>query len=658
MTDPHPVLGFNIGPAEYRVGATADGIGRLVVEHESVSAFFVSEICYPIGTRITDREGFRREVVDCDDSRCNLIHPVTGQGFHVFPNSCGFDIRAFGAKIDGVTDDTDAAQAAINAAEAMAGLYGAGAPAVYFPEGTTFLNARGTIKNPACDDGLGEAIAYNGATTNDIAAEMPTTLAYCLKTNSSKSINFVGAGQNKSVIAGPWVRAMGASSAFPAAICIDSTGLYQWGVIRDLTIKHFFIGIMQLNGYLVEATLDCMLFSSCGIGLITWKLERCRIGNIHFVGCVAGWVNGGQWRTRTDNYSEDGGWMDKNTFAHVTGQGFPALDAVVFSAVDIWFDTNFWKSENNRTRKYPSGGSGTPATANIYRGVAGHTVALLARYYRPNVSNVFDLLTHMISPRPAMEAQCTSNLRLNSVYLERVGTADGEPAKRGTIVGDGIINDPYRIGRYPDLVLGGGPPISPTIIGSLEVQHSAGASVSPAGRRNVRVETVRVSQCNESVPTRTGAGRSKDYVDVGTETIAASKTWAANQQTNGYFFGDVLAEEKWVTTSFDEGTVSAQLEVELPQAGTYLITAVVSDDGSCNRASSATFLVVANVASALDYLVATQPMAPVTTGKYKDIKRNLTLSDPDPKNFRIKLTATQVGSVSLFCFDIKALRIS
>jgi hypothetical protein len=657
LIDPHPVLGFNIGAAEYLVGSTSDGIGRLVVEHESVSAFLASETCYPIGTLITDREGFRREVVGCDDSRCNLIHPVNGQGFHVFPNSWGFDIRAFGAKIDGNTDDTDAVQAAINAAEALAGLYGAGAPAVYFPEGATFLNARGTIENPAYDDGSGEAIAYNGATANNIAAEMPTTLTYCLKTNSSKSINFVGAGQNKSVIVGPWGSTMGASSNFPAAICIDSKGLYQWGMIRDLTIKGFFIGIMQLDGYLVETTLDCMLFSNCGIGLITWKMERCRIGNIHFVGCVAGWVNGGQWRTRADNYSEEGGWMDKNTFAHVTGQGFPALDSEIFFNFDIWFDNNFWKSKNNITRKYPSGGSGTPATSNIYRGVSGHTVALLSRYYRPNVSNVFGLLTHMISPRPAMEAQCTSNLRLNSVYLERVGTANGEPAEIGSVVGDGIVNDPYRTGRYPDLVLGGGHPISPTIIGSLEIQHSAGASVSPAGRRNVCVETIRVSQCNESAPTRTGAGRSEEYVDAGTETIGASKTWAANQQTNGYFFGDVLAENKWVTTSFSKRISIAQLEVKLPQAGTYLITAVASDDGSHNRAYSATFLVVANVASAVDYLVAAQPMAPLIMGRYKDFKCDLTLSDPNPEDFGMTITATQEGRVARICFVVKAIKI-
>ena len=375
-------------------------------------------------------------------------------------------VKDFGAVGDGVADDTDAIQRAIDFATL------AGSPkVVYLPSGTYLISSRGSVVIPAHDDGTGTKTAYNGTTTTNIAAETTSSQAYCLSIPSASSVVLQGDGQTNTILKGTY--SSGASLSYPIGIAITGGSLYQWGGIHEIGFQNLFIGLSALDALLVESSFSKLLFKSCGICILTRYLERNTFSKIHFFGVGTGHINGGFWTQRADQYAEPGGWADKNTFEEITGQSFYPITSDNFAAIDTYFDTYFFKTGNNTTRKYPSGGSGTPATAQPYKGIAGYTLAMLSRYYRPNTSNVIGNLVHMGSSRPALQLKGIGVIDIASIYLEQVGYANAGAS--GDVVGDGVYDDPYHVGRYKDLVANGIAAFGGVTIGALDINSGCAA---------------------------------------------------------------------------------------------------------------------------------------------------------------------------------------
>jgi len=625
--------------------------------YNSPADFLSSSDTFSIGDRVSTRDGNAYDIVSSGE---DFIHPISGAKLKVVAIHGIFDVLAFGAKGDGVTDDTDSIQATVNAAAARrTANYGVGSPTVYFPPGTYKLTARGTVENPAFDDGTGTRKDYNQATAPDIAAETPVTQAYCVLIPSVASLNIVGAGRTKTTIAGTWLTTSGATTALPAAFAFDKgNGQYQWGSIKGICFSGHFIGLMMLDCHFIETEFDDLLFQGCGVSILTYKLERPRIGSIHFYGCVTGWVNGGQWRTRCDDYTDDGGWADKASFEHLTGQSFHPITLAIPGQIDTWFDTYFFKTVNNTNRKYPIGGVGTPATRCPYRGISGRTLTWLSRYHRPNVSNTIFLLTHMGSARPALQMDGVSNLRIVGAYLERVGYVT-VGVDENVAVGDGLINDPYISGRPHDPLLGQLAGVkSPLVVESLEVQHSAGLSGSPFGQANVYVETILKSNVSEIAGTGAGANRSSSFVDAGQETISSSKTWAADQATNGYMFGHSLNSGQWIPIEIVAGNSVSTIPITLPRAGAYLITATASGNGGHLHEALATFLVNAEINNVSDYFFASQQIGITQRASGTLAPNTIEATAPDASlSMTIKATKNGTGSVTQLYFRVKAIRL-
>ena len=622
--------------------------------YKDPSEFLASATVWPVGTRINARTGDVWDIVTSGTG--NFDHPVSGIGVQSVKLVGSSIIYAtmFGVRADGVTDDTDAAQACVDAAASWATANsGRGQPEIVWPAGEIVLSARGTVTNNAYDDGTGTIAAYNGSTAADITAETPTTLAYCVLVSADASIRHRGAGPNKTVFVGPWVAADGASSDYPAAFMHES-GNVQWGAWVGLSFRGFFGCIWHpLGGHFIESEFRDLMFLNCAVPILTYKLERNNVDNIHFFGCSTGWVNGGQWRLRADNYREDGGWADKNLIGRVTGQTYTPYSNTLFAALDTWFDNNFFKTINNTTRKYPLGGSGTPATANKFRGISGRTFAWLSRYYRPNTSNRINLLTHMQSSRPPIAIDACNSLHIGTVYLEAVGYSSGGAS--GNIIDGSAAIDPWiTTGRYIDPVFGYNCNSSGWTIDQIEAQYVAAQYANPLESHSYCRSVGAVYPVNGSytyASTRGGRKSSALYVDLGTETVSGAKTWAADQTASGYRFGDVLANGV-VRTCVDVGGVStATLDLTLPQAGSYLMSVRSSVGGGFSASSWVTFLVVcstfgsggAQAIAALDGSTGTRP-----TG--------ITCSDPTT-GLALTLTSTRTGLDASHTFFVSIVRI-
>jgi len=354
------------------------------------------------------------------DNGGTVIQPTSGAGRWLLDYSGPVNVMWFGAKADGLSDDTAAVQAAINAVSSGG--------TVRVPSGVYLIaTATGTTEIAAHDDGTCPGYP-------SIAPEAVEYQAYCLRIFPGVFIS----GDAGATFQGSYSYGTQSLSS-PICINIDNNGTFFTCGVSGIKFNNYFIGIGTTNSVIVTSTFSNLTFSACAIGMFFRDLERCSISGIYGQGTGCLLLGGGFWMSRVNTYNEGGGFWDKVSVGYVQniyGRVMGAAEA----AIDTYFDDHFFKTVNNSTRLVVASGGGQ-ATLFPYYGICGRALYVMARYSRQNTSMTFGPFSHAYGQRGAIWVDyCESPNAFFSVYLESCGYQDN--ANHTGPIGSGFT-DPY-----------------------------------------------------------------------------------------------------------------------------------------------------------------------------------------------------------------------
>ena len=367
-------------------------------------------------------------------------------------------VKDFGAVGDGVTDDTVAIQACIDANQNKT---------VFFPKGTYKITSQGTVEL--------------GAYATGEAAE---SIAYCLKT-SSKRTRLKGDG---AILKGTWDGTPSLTS--PIGVVSDSGN--EEHEFEALTFEDLQFGIANVKKYVntqsfaVLCKYRDLTFDNVGVGIYALAFERC---DFRFIAgknnalCLI--AQGGIWNNANNTQADASGFLDKCTMKNIINIGNPAGSVTANSAAfDTWFDDHFFKTSKNSSLS-PSGAG--PGTTYPYQGISGRTIYAMARYSRPHNCNTINLVTHVNQHRGAVCFERGFANTLQGLYTENVGYADAQV--RSQPIGGASATDPYLGAgvRLPYIVQG-------TTIEAAEFQFTYAEKVFGNNVRNY--ERPSLTSCN------------------------------------------------------------------------------------------------------------------------------------------------------------------
>lgn len=350
-----------------------------------------------------------------------------------WPNNT-VSVLDFGAVGDGVTDDTVAIQAAINAVST------AGGGTVRIPAGSYKLSSQATtlIKN-----------GLDGGETGD-------TQAYCLSIPSA-NIRLVGDGVESELL-GAWTYSASDTVLDPADLktepfavmirpnSVDTAGdVVSKLAFENLSFNQFSFAIGNLNTNVVQSQFTNLYFATTGVGIYNRHQERNAYNGIHSISAMALVVAGGMCAVGADGIDpttkiDEGGLTDKCTFNNLniscmTGVGSGGS----YRQFDEWFDTycTRWslvpqssKDTNEVNARYP------------FQGLCGRSLYIMSRYSRPNNSCWIGQISGAKLLRACVQVE-TANVWNNDgvVYAETIGYTNVPDRDQGP-VGD-VYEDPY-----------------------------------------------------------------------------------------------------------------------------------------------------------------------------------------------------------------------
>lgn len=510
-------------------------------------------------------------------------------------------------------------------------VYNAGGGYVDLPKGTVLITKNaGTAPLPTSDDGTVQT-GYGTALSPEPVNDLP----YSIKMRPGVILR--GKGVNSTILKGDYIYGNADLNQKMMFSFVDNTGgsaTYYHG-LEKLQIQNSFMAYVGLDTTFALANFDKLKFSSCAIGIYANVLERCRFNEIEGQSSGSILVVGGQWRTRNDNYYEKGGFADKCYFNKITFN-YGRVLGVYEQNIDTFFDTYFFKTVNNTSRLSTPIQASSIAKILKYKGICGHAITILPRYWRNSVNNDFNNIFHAYSPRAVVYGGNLRVNRFNNINIESCGYRDN-------------INHTSIIGvDYQDPYMNSTDKVQTFIAGTDDTCEASCVQLQNSRGKQALDDNIKYSGLdvygNSTMDISQSKSRTKNMRLESTTANALVLTGATDVQndikTNGNFIGDVLTASATATAG---STVTSTFT--LTNNKTYLATLQAKFGGTLANSANKT-CIIQNYTNSGYSIVGVDDIGTVKRSNTGNAPSNLTISTPDSSGvITVSATSASAGTI-------------
>ncbi len=365
--------------------------------------------------------------------------PVLDQRKGVTSYSAEVRVDDFGCAADGVTDDTQCFNAAINSVTAN----GTRTGALTLTQGKTYYIGTVTgYMQTAWDDGTAPSTdTCGGVACTNLAPETPGYLGYAVKIPSGQATPLTIYGNGATIVssftqgvAGVPSYSLGAPyfAVFGSDAPIASWNLYDVNIGRA-----FIVAATKSAAYW---RWDRVSLNGVGIAVLAGSSQYDSFKDTFIQNAMAGVIVGGWWGTRAP-YTSPSGQLYVNL--EDLGDG-TVLDGIVFygwnwptlsqsqtaqNALDTWFNTNFFHVGDNQTRLTDQSRAGLGAvTDSMWRGIYHVMFAAYSRYNRPVLGVTIHNANVKGTQNYPVVATAAFDFTVDGLGMEDVGFCNGVQA--------------------------------------------------------------------------------------------------------------------------------------------------------------------------------------------------------------------------------------
>jgi hypothetical protein len=365
--------------------------------------------------------------------------PVLDQRRGVTSYSAEVRVDDFGCAADGVTDDTQCFNDAIQFATAG----GTRTGAVTLTQGKTYFI--GTITGymqTAWDDGSAPSTdTCGGVACTNLAPETPGYLGYAIRIPSGQATPLTIYGNGATILSSftttvAQEATYTLASPFLAVFGSDQS-ISAWN-LYDVNINHAFIGATAKSA--AYWRWDKVSMNGIGIAVMLGSSQFDVFRDTIIQNASSGFVIGGWWGVRAPSTSPEGsvflnalnlgdGTDLENTVFY--GQDWATLSQsqTAQNALDTWFNTNFFHVAENQTRLTDQNQANLgPVTDSMWRGIYHVAFAMYSRYFRPVIGVTVRQLSVKGTQNYPVVATSGIDWLIDTIGTEDVGQCDGNSA--------------------------------------------------------------------------------------------------------------------------------------------------------------------------------------------------------------------------------------
>ncbi len=367
------------------------------------------------------------------------VAPVLDQRRGATSYSADVRVDDFGCAADGVTDDTqcfnDAIQYATNG--------GTQSGSVTLTQGKTYYIGSITgYMQTAWDDGTAPSTdTCGGVACTNIAPETPGYLGYAVRIPSGQATPLTIYGNGATINS-----AFGTSGAPSPVITMSAPYFAVFGSdgkigafnLYDVNLNHAFIGAATVSA--AYWRWERVSMNQVGIAVLAGSSQYDTFRDLFIQGSEAGVIVGGWWGNRAPTTSASGnGFLNYLNLGDAT-----TMDSVVFyganwgsqsqsqiaqNALDTWFNTYFFHVGDNQSRLTDQDQAALgPVTDSMWRGIYHVAFAAYSRYGRPVLGVYLHNLNVKGTQNYPVVATSAIDWVIDGLGTEDVGWCDGNAA--------------------------------------------------------------------------------------------------------------------------------------------------------------------------------------------------------------------------------------